>query len=338
MKMPRLTKKHYAISGILVLVGLFVFWRLRTSAPVYDEYTVETRDIQDVLELSGKVSASGIATLRFAAGGFVTYVGAQEGDQVKKWATLASIDTRQLQKILEQKLNLYAIERGTFDQVQDDYHDRTSVGNVDQELRRILEKNQYELENTVKDVEYQDLALKLARINSPIDGILVHSPVTVPFVQVAATDNWIVVDPLSLEFLADLDETEIARVRVGQKVTVVLDAYKEDKIETSIAAISYAPKETTTGTTYEVKLKLPREHMDKLRVGLNGTALVVLSEKAGVLTLPTAALKLVSGSSAVTVLEQGKYVTKNVVTGIENDGLVELVSGLGAGEHVYLVK
>jgi multidrug efflux pump subunit AcrA (membrane-fusion protein) len=248
--------KSHRVLFVLVLLVILGGWYFFGRKPKvsYDEYRPVRSDISDTLELSGKVRADKSATLKFAAGGLVTYLGPKSGDTVKKWQTLASVDTRQLQKTMEQKLNLYAIQRGTFDQTIDDNNNSVPGGDLGATLKRLLEKNQYQLENTVKDVEYQDLYLKLSRLYSPIDGILTQTPITTANVQVSALDAWIVVDPTTLYLSADLDETDLKRVSVGQKVVVQLDAYPDLKINSTITSIAYSPKETSTGTTFEVKV------------------------------------------------------------------------------------
>lgn len=329
-------RAHTMLVGVvsLVLFGGWYFFGRRPKV-AYTEFTPTRSSISETLELSGKVVAGNSATLRFSAGGLVTYLGAKEGDTVKKWQTLATIDTRQLQKTLDQKLNLYAIQRGTFDQTIDDNDNSVPDGDLARTLKRLLEKNQYQLDNTVKDVEYLDLSLKLSRLSSPIAGILVHSPLDLPNVQVVATDTWVVVDPTSLYFSADLDETDLERVSVGQKVLVFLDAYQDNLITSSIASISYSPKETTSGTTYEVTIALSPSDQQSLRLGLNGTAGIVLSEKNNTLTLPAGAITTVAGQSFVYLKSGQKYQKKPVRTGISNGGIVEILEGISESDHVY---
>lgn len=324
----------------LVLLTIVGGWYLFGRKPkvVYDEFTATRQNISDTLELSGKVRADQSATLRFLAGGLVTYLGPKEGDTIKKWQTLASVDSRQLQKTLEQKLNLYAIQRGTFDQTIDDNDNSIPGGELGMTLQRLLAKNQYQLDNTVKDVEYQDLYLKLSRLSSPIAGVLVQSPITTANVQVSAADIWIVIDPFSLYLSADLDETDLKRVSVGQKVIVVLDAYPDQRITSTVASVAYSPKETTTGTTYEVKISLPQDFRESLRLGLNGNAGLVLSQKDQALTLPASAITNINGKSSVYIKSGSKYVEKNIETGIENGGVVEILVGVSEGDHVYAKK
>lgn len=332
-------KSHKLLVGVivvLVLGGWLIFGRKPKVS--YEEFTPTRQNISETLELSGKVRAGQSASLKFLAGGLITYVGPKEGDTVKKWQTLASVDTRQLQKAMEQKLNLYAIQRGTFDQTIDDNDNSVPSGDLARSLKHILEKNQYQLDNTVKDVEYQDLYLKLAKISSPIDGVLVQSPITTANVQVSAADTWIVVDPTTLYLSADLDETDLKRVSVGQKVYVMLDAYPDMKISSTITSIAFSPKETTTGTTYEVKVALTPESNKTLRLGLNGTTAVVLSEKENVITLPASAVTTIGGKSFVYVKSGSKYSEKPIETGIENGGMVEILSGVSEGDRVYVKK
>ena len=332
-------KTHKLVVGLILLAIIFGIYRfINTRQVSYEEYTVTRGNIQETLELSGEVDAEKYATLRFLTGGLTSYVGAQEGDSIAKWQTLASLDSRQLHKVLEQKLNLYAIERGEFDQGQDDYQKNIDDGDIDQELRRLLEKNQYQLDNTVKDVEYQDLALKLSRIYSPISGILVESPSVSAGSIVAATDKWVVVDPLSLQFVADLDETELVRVHSGQAVQITLDAFPDKIYSSSVGSISFSPKETTTGTVYTIKMPLSASDLADLRLGLNGTAAIILSRKDDAVLLPSAAVTTLDGKTVVYVKSGNKYLAKTVTTGIENNGQIEIVSGMAEGEHVYQEK
>lgn len=331
------SNKVLVLMALMVILGGWYFFGRKPKIE-YQEYTPNKANISDVLELSGKVRADKSASLKFLAGGLVTYLGPKSGDTVKKWQTLASVDTRQLQKTMEQKLNLYAIQRGTFDQTVDDNNNSVPGGDLGNTLKRLLEKNQYQLENTVKDVEYQDLYLKLSRISSPIDGILIQAPITTGNVQVSATDTWIVIDPTTLYLSADLDETDLKKVSVGQKAFVQLDAYPELKIDTSISSISFSPKETTTGTTFEVKIAIHGDDAKLLRLGLNGIAGVILSEKENVLTLPSSAISDNSGNPFVYIKDGNKYVEKPIKTGIEYSGTVEILSGISEGDTVYAKK
>jgi len=332
--------RNHKIIVALVMLALVAGWYFFGRKPkvTYDEYTLTKASISETLELSGKVRAGRSANLKFLAGGLLTYLGPKEGDTVKKWQTLASVDSRQLKKTLEQKLNLYAIQRGTFEQTVDDNNNSVPAGDLGNTLKRLLEKNQYQLDNTVVDVEYLDLSVKLSRLTSPIGGVLVQSPVETSNVQVSATDTWIVVDPTSLYFSADLDETDLNKIFVGQKAHVSLDAFPDRQINSEISFISFSPRETSTGTTYEVKIKFTGDDVKGLRLGLNGTVALVLRNVDDALILPMSAVSSKNGSSYVTIKSGSKYIDKSITTGIENDGMLEITAGLDEADHVYVKK
>ncbi len=329
--------KWYILAG-LILLGGWYFFGLRNQKDTYAKYTVSRGSIEDILELSGKVQAATVANLRFPAGGLITYIGVKEGDQVKKYQTLAALDTRQLQKSLDQKLNLYSIQRGTFDQTIDDNDNSVPDGDLSRTLKRLLEKNQYQLENTVKDVEYLDLSLKLSKLSSPIAGILVNSPTDTAGVSVLASESWLVVDPASLYFSADLDETDLQRVKEGQNVRIHLDAYPDLTIESQVSNIAFSPKETTSGTVYELRLNIPPTSLANLRLGLNGTTQIILTKKSDILLLPSSAVTFEGDHAKIYIKEGDKYIAKDIVVGIENDGNIEIVSGLSEGTDVYVPK
>ena len=331
------THKLIIFIGLILLIGAWFIWG-RKPKVTYEEISVSKSNIVETLELSGKIRASRSANLKFLAGGLITYLGPKEGDAVKKWQTLASVDSRQLQKTLDQKLNLYSIQRATFDQTVDDNNNSVPDGDLGNTLKRILEKNQYQLQNAVTDVEYMDLSVKLSRLSSPIDGILVQSPIETANVQVSAADTWVIVDPSSLYFSADLDETDLKRVIVGQKAKINLDAFDGKEINSEIDSIAFSPKETSTGTTYEVKIKLNSEDTKELRLGLNGTVALVLSEVESATTLPMSAITTKNGVASVVVKSGSKYIEKTITTGIESDGVVEITSGLGEADNVYIKK
>lgn len=331
-------KLKFIIPVLLVLlVGAFFFFRQRSQKGQYREEVVVRRDITQTIELSGKVEAEKRADLKFSPGGLVTYYPFKEGDRVGRFQTIAALDQRQIQQNLKKQLNLYAIERGEFDQTQDDHEKEIQDGDIDKELRRILEKAQYQLDNSVIDVELQDLSAKLARIYAPFDGILVDSPITSPHVNVGLTDIFTLIDPSSLYFLADLDEGDLQQVRPGQQAVITLDAFPGTTISTSVKDISFSPKETTAGTTYQLNLPISSPFMAQLRLGLNGTAEIVLNEKVGVLTVSLLSVRENDqGNKVVLVSENGKPVERVIETGIEDIDYVEVVSGLQENDKILI--
>lgn len=123
------------------------------------------------------------------------------------------------------------------------------------------------------------------------------------------------------EFIVELmiDEVDIARVQLGQKVILSLDAYSGEAFEAVISKI-YPTKEERTQTfrieaTFETK-------PDNLYNGLSGEANIIISESESVLTIP---LEYLSDQNTVKT-KTGEEL--KVEVGRQNMEMVEIVSGL----------
>ena len=109
--------KNKIIIGAIAIFTLFIaISRVQAQknkdVPVLDTkkdtvVTPEIKSIKSELTLAGSISASEIASLRFQNSGKLVWVGVKEGDKVKKWQAIASLDRKQLQKSLQTQFNNY---------------------------------------------------------------------------------------------------------------------------------------------------------------------------------------------------------------------------------------
>ena len=98
----------------------------------------------------------------------------QKGDRVRKWQGIASLDQRTVQKNLEKELNDYLKTRWDFQGNRETYN--VTTDNLDRytltpAVRRLLEKSQFDLNNSVLDVELQAVVKEFSSIVSPFSGI-----------------------------------------------------------------------------------------------------------------------------------------------------------------------
>ena len=344
-------KKRYKILLIIAVVigiSLILIFRNKSSEPEQLFEHPQYRDITKTLEVSGQVDAKKRARLRFLTGGKVVYVGTQEGDWVSAWQTIATIDQRDLQKRLEKSLNMYMQQRWDWEDLQDDIKDEI----LDTTERRAVDKQQWNLDNTVIDVEIQDIAISQSVMSAPFAGIMVYQPITTAGVQVTGNDYFEVVDPQSLIFRAEINEEDIALVSNDQKAKVVLDAYLAEELETTINRISYVSTQTSSGNIFLVELpliieelsqtsNLPQERgrmiLDKYRIGMNGDALIELESKSSVLTIPLIATRIRDGGSFVDVKNsEGEIEERRIETGLETNEYIEVLSGLSDHDLVLI--
>ncbi len=317
------------------LVGLLLWQRSR--AVNQDQLTfvpVTREDITASITISGRVDAKEKARLRFAAGGKVVYLGAQEGDSVAKWQTLATIDRAALQKQLQQNLNLYMKERYDFENVRDDIKDQV----LDTKEQRSVAKDQYDLDNQVLNVEIQSIAIQNTTLSAPFAGVLTVAPTAVSGVQLLPSDYFEVVNPETLIFRAALDEIDLHKVSLGQASQIVLDAYDNEVIDTTLSYIAYQSSESTSGTVFLLEFPLGSSDINRYRLGMNGDVLLTLDSRKDVLTVPLDAISEREGKVFVRVQANNKegYSEREIEIGLESDDRVEVLSGLGEGEMIVL--
>lgn len=259
---------------------------------------------------------------------------------VKKGQLLSYLDQRSVQKQLKKEMNDYLAERNDFEDTQDEYKQTKENHLLDDQMKRILQKAQFDLESSVIDYELQNISLEYSRLVSPVDGVVTRIGTPFSGVNVTPTTAEIeVINPKTLYFSAEVDETDLKELRLGQSVKVNLDAYPDKSFDGQVSYISFAPLSGVSGTVYQVKVIIPSEDFSTLRISLNGDAQVLLTEKQDALTLPTTAIVSQEEDQAkINVLENGVSVEKTIQTGIQNDEYVEVLSGLDANTQVIIPK
>lgn len=137
---------------------------------------------------------------------------------------------------------------------------------------------------------------------------------------------------------AQVDETDIAQVKLGQRATVVIDAYPEQPFEATVAQIAYDAKTVQNVTIYEIDV-LPREIPPFLRSGMTASVTFHVTSRPGVLQVPGAAVRQRDGRAYVLVPADKPNAPpreQEIRTGESGDGRVEVISGLEEGQTVLV--
>lgn len=304
-------------------------------------YTVTRTNLTETLTISGSVDAGEKADLQFQTGGLVTWVGVKEGDIVKKGQRIASIDQRQLAKTLEKDLNLYVKQRLDFDNQKQEYTEKALPGDkyLRQDLIDAFQKAQYDLNNTVLDVELQNISLQYSTLVSPIDGIVTHVPVTQSGTNILPTQaGFQIVNPQTVFFSADADQTEIVQVYKNEPASILFDAFPDKEVYGIIESLGYMPKEGEASTVYEVKIKFfdsDADILDKYRIGMTGDVTFKTKQHSNVIAVPLTYINTEGDKKFLYKSVKGKPVKTYVEVGeaIETDTIV--TSGLQEGDVIY---
>ena len=188
-----------------------------------------------------------------------------------------------------------------------------------------------------QELKYWKKAYKETPLIAPIDGIVIVRDVE-PGQTVTASDAVLVLsDRLIVE--ADVDETDIGELKVGQKAIIGLDAYPKIKIDAIVDHISYESQMVSNVTTYKGDV-LPRQIPEVFRSGMSANVEVIVKEVTNALLIPSNAVIHNKNKTFVQTKDSASGDIHNVpiVTGLENDGLVEVISGVTDGDTIYTSK
>ncbi|MCX5750722.1 MAG: efflux RND transporter periplasmic adaptor subunit [Candidatus Saganbacteria bacterium] len=171
-------------------------------------------------------------------------------------------------------------------------------------------------------------------IIAPIDGFIIQRNVEPG--QSFSVSEVVLVMADYLIVKAQVDETDIGKIKLGQKVEVVLDAYPDQKNWGKVEQIAYESKTVNNVTVYEIDVVLTKVS-PLVRAGMSATVNFLQGDKKQVLLVPSKAVRK-SRSKAVVfkVLPDGKTERTEIETGMEDDQNIEVVSGLSLGDKIAI--
>jgi RND family efflux transporter MFP subunit len=180
-----------------------------------------------------------------------------------------------------------------------------------------------------------DLKSQLARssIVAPADAIVTALNV------LAGTDapaaHAIDLAATTFQVTASVVESDIATLRVGQPARVTVNAITADLTGTVTSIAPVAQTGTSGGVvSYAVVVALTAPP-EKLRPGMTADVTITSASASGVLAVPAAAIRGTTGNYTVLVMTAaGTPVARPVMVGLITSSLVEIKSGLNAGDVV----
>ncbi len=184
------------------------------------------------------------------------------------------------------------------------------------------------------EVPYWETLYKPIPIVAPLDGILIKRSAE-PGQTVSVGDAMLVMSN-HLIVNAQVDETDLGRIQVGQPAVITLDAYPDMPIDAVVDRIAYEAQTVNNVTVYNVDV-LPKKVPPVMRSGMTANVNFITAQKTGVLVLPFESILRDNGRSSVLVpdpRDPRKVVSKEIQTGLSDGQKVEVVSGLKEGDVV----
>lgn len=337
-----LKKRWYIFLILLIAAGIFLYRKNQSEAQVkkQDKYTVKRQSLKEAVSFSGEIDAEQKATLRFQSSGKLTWIGVKEGDYVQKNQLLAYLDQREVQKKFQKYMNSYMKTRWDFETTKDENAESKIWGlseDAREAARRTVDKAQFDLNNSVLDVEIQNLSLEYSYLRTPIEGIVTSIGTDIAGVNATpAQAEFEIINPNTVYFSASVDQTDVPKIREGMVGTIILDAYPDKEVGATVKSISFTPKTGETGTVYDMKVIMNTDNSSFIyRLGMTGDLEFVVKEKRSVITVPTKFVRSDKDGQYVMKEQNGNQVKTNIKTGDETDEAMEVISGLQEGDIIY---
>lgn len=135
-----------------------------------------------------------------------------------------------------------------------------------------------------------------------------------------------------------LNEVDVAKVKVGQKVTLTFDAVDDLNISGEVAEVDALGTVSQGVVSYNVKIAFDVQD-DRIKPGMTVTANIILESKPDVLLVSSGAVKSQGNLNYVEELDSsGAVVRKTVTVGGSNDTQTEITGGLTEEEEVIAQK
>jgi cobalt-zinc-cadmium efflux system membrane fusion protein len=128
-------------------------------------------------------------------------------------------------------------------------------------------------------------------------------------------------------------EEELKDLRLGQKAEIKVDAYPDKTFTGNITLISPVVSQLSRTATVEITLSNP-DHL--LKPGMYAQVKVSLGEKKDIILIPAYAVLQQELTKKVFVVNQGKAVSRTVVTGVTQNGWMEITSGLAENDSLIV--
>lgn len=306
---------------LLVVVALFLLWQKFGPMPVRVAHPTVGPAVQAVYA-TGSVEVSVTVRIAPQVAGRLVELLADEGDVVKPGQVLARLDASDLQASLREGRAKQGLAEARLQRLRTLF--KSGFATLDQ-----LDEAQANLASARAGVQRLEEQIKFMALRASVGGKIIRRdgevgdfiPLNQPVFYLAQSD-------MPLRVAADVDEEDIAGVRVGQHALITADAFPGRVFEGRVTEIT--PKGDPLARNYRVRIGLPAS--TPLLIGMTTEANIILARHDNALLVPAASLS----GNRVWLARDGRAVLQPVKLGIKGLERTEVLQGLGAGDEIIL--
>ncbi len=325
-------KKLVVTVLLLAVIGGGGYWYYRYSrkpvAPAVTTAQVTRGDIVETVGATGTLQAVTTVQVGTQVSGTIQSLYADFNSLVKKGQVIARLDPSLFQTQIEQaRANMVRAE-ADLDRLKVQLSDAQTKLTRARELnsRQLIPKTDLEtaevnVQSAEAQIKSQEAQIRQAQatlnqnqvnlehtvITAPIDGLVISRSVdvgqTVAASMQAPTLFVLAADLTKMQVLANLDESDVGRIRPNQVVTFRVDAYPNDTFHGSVSQVRLEPKVQQNVVTYATVIDVPNNDL-RLKPGMTANVNVEISRASNVLRVPNAALRFRPSNEVFAALGQ----------------------------------
>ena len=272
------------------------------KAPQYQFATIERRNVQNMVSATGTLAARDVVEISTQVSGKLLSVNADFNDEIEEGDLIAVIDPSVLDsQVAIAQANLMKTKANLM-KAQSNYnrfkpvHEKGHLSDNDFLPYQIaLQTAEADLLSSEANLARAERNRGYAEIRAPISGIVIDRTIE-PGQTVAASFNapklfTVAADLSDMEILAEVDESDIGQIKVGQTVRFTVAAYLDRQFEGVVEEVRLLPQVVQNVVNYTVVIGAENRR-GALMPGMTASLDFVVAEVEDVLSVPTGALNL----------------------------------------------
>jgi HlyD family secretion protein len=293
---------------------------------------VQRGDVLAAVSATGTITAVNSVDVSARITGLITEVKVNENDIVKAGQVLILLDDTSLKSQVSQAQAQLASATANYQRskrlvaagnvsIQQEDADRTNYG---------VALAAYE--NAVSQLNY-------TVITAPMDGVVVGKPI--PAGQTVAPGIsspmvlLTVVDMSMMQIKVQVDESDIGKVQLGQKVNFMVDSYPRTTFAGVVSLISQKAAIQQNVVYYTVYVDIDASQ-GLLFPGMTARVTIKIGESRNTLTVPLAAVREHKGKKYLQVMVGDKLKYVSVQLGLSDNDKTEIISGVNEGTQIVI--
>ena len=318
-------KKILIILGVVIVVAIIIVANmLKSGEKTYQVQAekVERSDLTSVVTANGRIVPKTDVKISAYVPAKITKLPVEEGNVVKKGQLLVQLDDTEYRAAVNRSKAELTSARASMEQAQ-------LVFNRQKELfgKKLSSEEQYDMARTELDLararrQQAAASLDQTRYNlskttmaSPMDGIVTSLNAEVGEIVMIGTMNnpgtviMTVSDMSEIEAEVEVDETDIAQVKLGQETEISIDAYPDTTFRGRVTEIGHAARISGLGTQDQVTNFLVKvmllDEVVTIRPGMSASVDITTDSRTDVLSVPIQAVVMREEESD-TLTEEGE--------------------------------